>query len=399
MNLLYVTKTSLVGEGGGGEERAREVVGGLADRGHDVTVLCGKTEAGLEKRTAHRGCQIRHVWCGPERALGDDRFGFLLPRYLFAFTSIPVLVMFFARSDYEVVVENMTPYPTLTVLLARLFAVPIVAVLHEFHGRDCIEMYGPLTGRILLIVQRLHRALRYDAVVVPSSPVKAALEEYEIASDRIEVVPNGIHYERYDHPDVESDSGRIVTVGRLCKRKGQADLLRGFAKIQKSHPETHLDIVGSGPQRAALEELSAELDVRENVEFHGFVSEEEKIRLLNHGELFVFGSHQEGFGIGILEAMAAGLPVVARYLPVYEEFFENEVHGFLVDEPFVEEFCTATEDLLEADGERTDIGARNREAAADYGWEHAVSDMESIILEIAECPKTSEQGVTAEPYD
>jgi glycosyltransferase involved in cell wall biosynthesis len=97
--------------------------------------------------------------------------------------------------------------------------------------------------------------------------------------------------------------------------------------------------------------------------------------------------------------MAAGLPVVARYLPVYQEFFENEVNGFLVEEPFVEELSTATEDLLEADRHRTEIGARNREAAAAYGWEHAVGDMESIIIEIASSPKTSEQGVTAKPYD
>jgi hypothetical protein len=81
VKILYVTKTSVVGEGGGGEERAREVIDGLADRGNDVTVVCGRTESGLQKRTTYRGCHVRHIWCGPEWALGNGRVGFLMPRY------------------------------------------------------------------------------------------------------------------------------------------------------------------------------------------------------------------------------------------------------------------------------------------------------------------------------
>jgi glycosyltransferase involved in cell wall biosynthesis len=392
VKILYVTKTSVVGEGGGGEERAREVIDGLADRGNDVTVVCGKTESGLQKRTTYRGCHVRHVWCGPERALGNGRVGFLLPRYLFAFCNIPILLMMFARFDFDSVVENMTPYPTLTILLAKLFNVPIVAVQHEFHGRDCIEMYGPLTGRIQLLVQRLHQAFRYDAVVVPSTQVKSALETYDIATDRIEVIPNGIHPDKYHRPDIDTTPGRLVTVGRLCKRKGQADVLRGFAKIQQTHPETHLDIVGAGPRRAELEDLAAELRVREHVTFHGFVPEEEKIRLLNTADLFVFGSHQEGFGIGILEAMAAGLPIVARNLPVYHDFVDSDVNGVLVTEPFVDNFADASKALLEQD-RLTEIDAGNRELAAEYSWDHTVRDMESIITDVSDGSNTADQGV------
>jgi glycosyltransferase involved in cell wall biosynthesis len=312
-------------------------------------------------------------------------------KVLFAFCSIPILLMTFARSEFDSVVENMTPYPTLTILFAKLFNVPIVAIQHEFHGRDCIEMYGPLTGRIQLIVQRLHRAFRYNAVVVPSKPVKSALETYDIATERIEVIPNGIHPDRYHRPDIDSTPGRLVTVGRLCKRKGQADVLRGFAKIQQTHPRTHLDIVGDGPRRAELEDLAAELRVREHVTFHGFVPEEEKIRLLNTADLFVFGSHHEGFGIGILEAMAAGLPIVARNLPVYHDFVDSDVNGVLVMEPFVDNFADASKALLEQN-HRNEIGARNREVAADYGWDHTVRDMESIISDVSDGYNTVDQG-------
>jgi glycosyltransferase involved in cell wall biosynthesis len=217
------------------------------------------------------------------------------------------------------------------------------------------------------------------------------LEKYDIATDHIEVIPNGIHPDRYYRPDIDSTPGRLMTVGRLCKRKGQADVLRGFAKIQHTHPETHLDIVGAGPRRAELEELAAELRVREHVTFHGFVPEEEKIRLLNTADLFVFGSHQEGFGIGILEAMAAGLPIVARNLPVYHDFFDSDVNGVLVTEPFVDNFVDASRALLEED-HRTEIFARNREVAAEYDWDHTVRDMESIISYVTDGSNTANQG-------
>lgn len=395
MKLLYVTKTSLIDDGGGGEERAREVVSGLASRNHDVTVVCGKTKKGLKKNAEYQGCEIRHVWCGPEFLLDKGRLGFLIPRYLFAFCSLPVLVFLFARERFDVTIENMTPYPTLTVILARLFAVPIIAVQHEFHGRDCIDMYDPVTGRIQLVVQRLLRAFSYDTLVVPAAHVKQELKGYGVATDRIEVVPNGIDYEKFRKSDIEQQSEHLVTVGRLCKRKGQDDLLQAFASLQESRPEAHLDIVGAGPRREQLEELTERLDIEDAVTFHGFVDEVEKIRLLNRAEIFVFASRQEGFGLVLLEAMAAGTPVVARKLPVYEEFFEDNVNGVLVDEPFLEQFPSETEELLKDKAKVDQIGRCNQETAANYGWESTVDKMESIALNIGTINKSNRWRVVS----
>jgi glycosyltransferase involved in cell wall biosynthesis len=81
---------------------------------------------------------------------------------------------------------------------------------------------------------------------------------------------------------------------------------------------------------------------------------------------------------------------------VYEEFFENNINGFLVNEPFVENFADASKTLLETDKRRAEIGARNRKAAADYGWEHTVGDTESVLAEIADSSAAAEQDINGE---
>jgi glycosyltransferase involved in cell wall biosynthesis len=378
--VLYVTKTSIVGEGGGGEKRAREVIDGLTQRGYELTAVCGRTEKGLDRWDEYVGARVRHVTCVPESVLGDGRVGFLLPRYLFALASIPVLVGLLVREEFDVIVENMTPYPTLTVILAKLFSLPIVAVQHEFHGADSLEMYDPVTGRIQLVVQNILRVFEYDIIVVPAKHTKNQLRDYGVATDCIKVVPNGIEYEGYYRPEVERKPGRLVTVGRLCERKGQADLLRAFARVHESNPNTHLDIVGKGPQRAQLQDLAVELGIGDAVTFHGFVSHDEKVRLLNQAEVFVLASQQEGFGLVLLEAMAAGLPVVARQQPVYEEYFENGKHGCLIGtEAFERDCATAVELLLADEPEWTVISEHNRSTAARYGWDRTAEGMASSI--------------------
>lgn len=393
MNVLYVTKTSLQDDGGGGEKRAREVVSGLTDRNHDVTVVCGRTAKGLDSKTRFGNSEVRHVWCGPEFLLDNGGFGFLLPRYLFAFFSIPVLAYLLAREEFDIVIENMTPYPTLTAVLTRLAAVPIIAVQHEFHGRDSVEMYDPLTGQIQLIVQRLLRVFNYNALIVPSNHVKQQLLEYGIATRRIEVVMNGIECKKYQQSDIDRQPGRIITVGRLCNRKGHRDLLQAFARLHSDAPETLLDIVGAGPQRDALETLAEDLDIKNAVTFHGFVDENEKFRLMNQADLFTFASRQEGFGLVVLEAMAAGLPVVARKLPVYEEFFEDNVHGTLIGDSFEEQFVAQTADLLQDRARIAEIRERNVSTAAEYGWSRTVDGMEAIVLDIATTDKDNTRSV------
>ena len=103
----------------------------------------------------------------------------------------------------------------------------------------------------------------------------------------------------------------IVYVGRLEKRKGVDWLLKAFAKVVKEMPEVHLIVAGSGVLDAKLHQY-VETEEIKNVSFTGYVSDKEKLRLLQHADLACFPStYGEGFGIVLLEAMALETPFLA----------------------------------------------------------------------------------------
>lgn len=398
MDILYVTKTSILSDGGGGEERARRVTGGLTSRGHAVTVLCGATDSGLPKWTRDGGRKIRHVNCVPSALFRFPSLSFYATRYLFALFSLPVLAWLLITRDVDVIVENMTPYPSLTLIGAKVTGTPIVAVQHEFYDLSCYRTYDPVTATIQILVQNLLRFGNYEAVIVPTIHVAHELKEYGVSSDAISVIPNGVDADRYNMAGIDRDPCSLITIGRLSKRKGQATVLRAFERIQCEVTDAHLDVLGKGPAQDDLEALAVELGISNSVTFHGYVDFDRKVELMNETGLFVFASRQEGFGLVILEAMAAGLPVVARRLPVYEDFFEDGANGTLVEEPVVERLATEAFALLENDSERKTISSWNRQTAREFSWLRTIDETESVIVDVVETNRDNSR-VTVTDYD
>jgi glycosyltransferase involved in cell wall biosynthesis len=114
-----------------------------------------------------------------------------------------------------------------------------------------------------------------------------------------------------------------------------------------------------------LEKLADALSIAEFVAFEGRVTEERKQALLNRASAFVFPSLQEGFGIALLEAMAAGLPVVAYDLPVFREFLSDGDHGYTAPVDDHQQTANRLLKLLRYDSLRREISRRNAEYA---GW-------------------------------
>ncbi len=118
---------------------------------------------------------------------------------------------------------------------------------------------------------------------------------------------------------VEShQSSRLITVSRLVRRKNVDGVIRAVAQLRTDFPNLRYDLVGDGPERPGLERLVTELGVTDLVKFHGSVNDREKWQLLSAAGIFVMaplvlsdGVDVEGLGIVYLEAMAAGLPVIA----------------------------------------------------------------------------------------
>jgi teichuronic acid biosynthesis glycosyltransferase TuaC len=103
---------------------------------------------------------------------------------------------------------------------------------------------------------------------------------------------------------------RLVTVAHLVARKRHADVLRALWLLRDRHPDLRWDVIGDGPERAALERLAGELDLSDRVRWHGQLPHEEAVAAARRGTVFVLPSVDEAFGVAYVEAMGAGVPAV-----------------------------------------------------------------------------------------
>lgn len=189
------------------------------------------------------------------------------------------------------------------------------------------------------------------------------------------VVPDGVDVERFRPPRDQAgrdnaDGVTILYVGRLEERKGVAHLLRAVARLQAQTPGVRLCIGGNGPEREALERLAGELALTD-VQFLGYVPGDDLPGLLHSADIFCApATHAECFGRVLIEAMAAGLPVVAAANAGYAEVLAAHPGNLLAPPGDDRALAGALQALAAAPAYRRALGKRNVMAAQRYRWEN-----------------------------
>src|SRR5262249_19048935 len=120
---------------------------------------------------------------------------------------------------------------------------------------------------------------------------------------------------------------RAAFIARLVHTKGVLDAVRAWAQVLRLVPDAKLVIAGVGPEREPAASLAGQLGIAESLDWRGFVSEEEKRRILADSRLLLAPSYEEGWGISVCEALASGVPVVAYRLAVLDELFGKAYVG------------------------------------------------------------------------
>ncbi|OGY84533.1 MAG: hypothetical protein A3F54_05505, partial [Candidatus Kerfeldbacteria bacterium RIFCSPHIGHO2_12_FULL_48_17] len=163
----------------------------------------------------------------------------------------------------------------------------------------------------------------------------------------------------------------ILFVGTLEPRKNVARLVRAFDELVERDSKEFMDVelVLAGGQGWNDDEIKAALRAaksRARIKAVGYVSEDEKWALLRGAQVFAFPTLYEGFGLGNLEAMAAGTPVVTSRLPIMREVLDKA--AYLVEPTSVHDIALGLEALLRSESLRRDYAARGREQARQYSW-------------------------------
>ena len=224
-----------------------------------------------------------------------------------------------------------------------------------------------------------------DAVVADSEKVRRGLIAQGLPAHRIRTIVNGIDTERLGRDGL---SGRkrtelalygtsiIGTVGRLVPVKDQATLLAAFAAVREAFPGVTLVLVGDGPERSALECQAHALGIRPHVRFLG--ERTDVAELVHLFDVFVLSSVSEGMPLTVLEAMAAGRPVVATNVGGLPEVVEHGATGLLVPAGDPRAMAEAIAKLLREPGVRARMGEAGRQRARSlFDVQHMVQAYET----------------------
>ena len=248
-----------------------------------------------------------------------------------------------------------------------------------------------LTRHALFPLRRINRQLLKDTsrVIAVSQAVAESLRRNGvIESSRISVVHNGIDTDRFVQPVRRSGDVPVLvgTVGHLAPIKGHDIFLRAAALIIAHRPGVHFVIIGEdkSPQmgyRKFLESLIAELGLTESVAMPGWHDDIPSV--LSSLTLFVSAARSEPFGLSIVEAMAAGLPVVAAASEGALEIIEDGVTGKLVPAGEPESLAKAINDLLDDPSERSRLGSKAELVARErYSLMRMATDTERVYREV-----------------
>src|SRR5215212_375987 len=228
------------------------------------------------------------------------------------------------------------------------------AVLKTLGGQ--IERWGEHSAEaVLVITPRLYRLLLSDGV-----------EER-----RVHVIPPGVNPSLFEGPFEDPFSGvgkpRVLFVGRLAPQKGVRTLVAAAGLLED--PSAQVLLVGDGPERKALEREAKRIGVGDRLLFEGFLAHERLPAVLAHADVLVLPSIYEELGTVLLEAMQAGLPVVASKTGGIPDVIEDGVNGLLVPPGDPGALARAIDRLLAERDLARQLSEGAKERGKDYDWE------------------------------
>ncbi len=349
---------------GGVQVHVRELALRLRERGHEVAVVAPGSRPAMEPWVRIVGRPVRVPYNGTVAPICFS------PR---SFGRVRRLVAAF-EPDVVHVHEPLTP--STSMLAVRAARGPVVATFHAYLGRSrLMEAAAP----VLRTIQR-----RVDAAIAVSEAAAAFLRRAVPAE--VEIIPNGLDVERFANPGppaADLPPGPIVLwVSRLDPQKGFPVMVRAFHRLALSNPEVSLVVAGAGRDRDAAALLPPEL--RRRVVMLGVV-EHDRLPAY-HAGASVFASAavgQESFGYVLVEAMAAGVPVVATDIPGFREVVRDGVDGLLVPPNDPDALAASIARVLEDAELAARLASAGRERAASFSWDVVAPRIEAVYERVA----------------
>jgi glycosyltransferase involved in cell wall biosynthesis len=281
---------------------------------------------------------------------------------------------------------------------------PAILQTFLFHGNLAGRIAGRMAGigkivsgirvaekrsRVPLLLDRWTNSLVCMNICVSRAVAEFSVSHAGLSREKVTVISNGVDISRFadckpvDLSPFEIPPGSLVlsTVGRLDRQKGLTNLIEAAVRVLPNNPSVHFLLVGEGPERPALEQQIVMKGLTGRVHIAGWRPDVPEILAASFG--LVLASYWEGMPNVVLEAMAAGLPVVSTRVEGIDELVTNGETGFTVAPHAPGELAEAISRLLaDPDAARALGRAGQQHAQTDFSWDKMVRQYDSMYRKI-----------------
>jgi phosphatidyl-myo-inositol alpha-mannosyltransferase len=369
---------------GGVTEHIIALAKGARQRGHEVHILAacsgyqGETYP-YTKAVTHRVMSIPIA--GAVARVGLSPLGYARVKRILQYEAFDVIHLH----------EPLTPSITWWVLLhaPKLPKTVTIGTFHAYHERPnwLYAQSRPIFGKLFS---------RLDSLITVSGA--AYNFAYRMFPGDYRIIPNGIDLDRFGQekhsptcscPSDQQHPLTILFVGRLDKRKGFLNLLEAFVKLKPDYPHLRLRMVGPFARKEGeLYQKIAQAQHVTDIEFVGYVSPDRLPDFYHQADIFCAPSIGfESFGIVLLEAMAAGLPIVASNIAGYRSLLTDGQEGLLTPPGQPDILAGALRQLIDSPQRRQEMGQWGRLKAAEYSWDHIVDKILDVYWDTIERKK------------
>jgi glycosyltransferase involved in cell wall biosynthesis len=275
-------------------------------------------------------------------------------------------------------------------------------VVHTFHGHVLRGYFGPLQTRAFLNVERAFAKVS-DVLIAVSPEVRDDLVELGVAdASKIAVIRLGLELDERvgvepgERASVRSELGVAGTTpviswfGRMTEIKRVEDLLRSFAELRHGRVDAELLLVGDGPLRPKLEQLAGELGIAAKTHFVGYRAD--VARYYAASDIVALSSANEGTPVSIIEAQAAGLPVVVTDVGGVSDVVVDGRSGFLVPVGETAPFADRLSQLAQDANLRAAMGEHGRDRVVSrYDVSRLVDDIDRLYRTLLDVRQPTEK--------
>ncbi len=345
---------------GGVNEHVRFLYENLRQRGHDVRILT--SSHGLQRSSEGDIIRIGKGFSVPSN--GSVGTVTLSPRYVSQVNAI------LARERFDLLHFHEPFVPFLSLVVLHQSTSVNVATFHAYAG------FSPAMELGKRMLQSY--ATRLHGRIAVSAAARHFVDRFFPGDYK--VIPNGVDLGQFQRavPIARWQDGtpNVLFVGRLEDRKGLPHLLKAFRLMRKNGTECRLLVVGSGPQEREARRYVMTRGLQ-NVEFLGRVSDDEKAQLFRTADVFVSpATGRESFGIVLLEAMAAGAPIVCSDIHGYKGVVQRGRQAILTPPHDAKALSAGISELLASPEVRARMGASGEQRAEQFSWERVTAKVE-----------------------